>query len=211
MATVRFSKELQVEIIKNAKTVFDKQMKMAQETRPDSLIWANKIYETLFGQHVVALNAVPQEFLHMVDTFDVGRVCDTRLCLRFNFATPKPWPRKFVESDYARPDSGYNCTDISLKEHPAWVELYNEAMAWRDRCAEVVRKREEFVEQVKKIIEAHATLSPALKMWPPLWDLIPLSYKNKHREVVERTKKEITVQIDLSALTAAVVANKITG
>jgi hypothetical protein len=210
MATVRFSKELQDEIIKNARAVFNKQLQEAQDSRPDATAWGEKIYGVLFGQHVVALNAVPQEFLNIIDTIDVGRVGEARCNLRFNFLTPKPWPRKFNETEYAKSNSGYNSSEIVLKNHLVWGELFAEVKAWNDRQEEAKAKCNAFVEQVKKIIEAHATLSPALKMWPPLWDLIPESYKSRHREVVERTKKDVEVNVDLGAMTAAVVAHKIT-
>jgi hypothetical protein len=210
MATVRFSKELQDEIIKQARFVFDKQVVAAQESRPDSTAWAEKIYDTLFGQHVVALNAVPQEFLYMTEQIEIDRVGDTRCRLRFNLLSAKPWPRKFNDNEYAKSNSSYNSSEINLRDHPVWAELKAEVTAWQERVNAVNTKRDEFVAQVKKIIEAHATLSPALKMWPPLWDLVPEKYKEKHREVVERTKKDVDVQVDLGALTAAVVANKIT-
>jgi hypothetical protein len=210
MATVRFSKELQDEILKNARLVFDKQITAAQGSRPDSTAWAEKIYNILFGEHIPVLNAVPQEFLYMTEQIDIDRVGETRCRLRFNLMSAKPWPRKFNDTEYAKSNSTYNSSEISLRDHPAWAELKAELSAWQERVTAVQNKRDEFVEQVKKIIEAHATLSPALKMWPPLWDLIPENYKERHREVVERTKKEVDVQVDLGALTAAVVANKIT-
>ena len=59
MATVRFSKELQEEIIKNAKGVFGKQMETAKNNRPDNE-WGEKIYDILYGQYTNVLNAVPQ-------------------------------------------------------------------------------------------------------------------------------------------------------
>ena len=210
MATVRFSKELQDEIIKRAKAVFDKQLQAAQDSRPDATAWGERIYEVLFGQHVAALNAVPQEFLSRIEQMDIARVGDVRCGLRFSLTTSKPWPRKVLDGEFVKSNSSYDSADIILKEHPAWAELKAEVVAWRERCDAVAKKRDEFVEQVKKIINAHATLAPALKMWPPLWDLVPEKYKEKHREIVERTKKEVDVQVDLGALTAAVVANKIT-
>ena len=210
MATVRFSKELQDEIVSNARKVFDKQIQAARDSRPDATAWGERIYEVLFGQHVAALNAVPQEFLSRIEQIDIGRIGNVRCGLRFTLTTSKPWPRKVNDNDYAKSNSSYDSADIILKEHPAWAELKAEVVAWLERCDAVTKKRDEFVEQVKKIINAHTTLSPALKMWPPLWDLVPEEHKERHREVVERTKKEVDVQVDLGALTAAVVANKIT-
>jgi len=47
-------------------------------------------------------------------------------------------------------------------------------------------------------------------MWQPLWDLIPEEYKERHRQVVEREKKEVKVDVDLTALTAQVAFHKMT-
>ena len=211
MATVRFSKELQEDIIKSAKAVFDNQIRVANDNRPDSNTWAEKIYTVLFGEHIPALNAVPTQFLNIVERIDVSHIGDTGCGLRFSFLTAKPWPRKFNDTEYAKSSSSYDSSQINLLNHPVWAELHAEVKTWQERNAEVVAKRTEFVEQVKKIISAHATLAPALKMWPPLWDLVPEKYKEKHREIVERTKKDVDIQVDLGALTAAVVANKIGG
>ena len=47
-------------------------------------------------------------------------------------------------------------------------------------------------------------------MWQPLWDLIPEEYKERHRKIVERTKTDTQVDVDLGSLTATVVAHKLT-
>ncbi len=209
MATVRFSKELQDEIIKRAKAVFDKQLETAKNSRPSNE-WADKIYTTLFGQYVPALNAVPQEFLYMVDNIEVDRVGSVNCGLRFDLPSKRAWVREFNENEYAKRASSYSSNNITLKDHLAWGELFVEVKEWQDRIKAVHTKRDEFVAQVQKIITAHATLAPALKMWQPLWDLIPEEYKERHRKVVEREKKELAIDVDLSAMTAAVVAHKIT-
>ena len=97
-----------------------------------------------------------------------------------------------------------------LKDNLLWGELHADIVRWKEGVKAVEEKRKAFVEQVQKIITAHATLAPALKMWQPLWDLIPESYKDKHREIKERTKKEVDIDVDLQSLTATVVAHKIT-
>lgn len=208
MATVRFSKELQDEIIKRATGVFGKQVETAKDSRP-SHEWGDKIYTILFGQHVPALNAVPQEFLNMVDYIEVDRVGAVNCGLRFDLPSKRAWPREFIETEYAKRASSYD-NELLLKDHLVWGELYVEVKAWQERISVVQEKRNEFVKQVQQIIRAHATLAPALKMWPPLWDLVPEEYKERHRKVVEREKKDAEVNVDLSSMTAAVVANKIT-
>lgn len=206
MATVRLSKELQDEIIKNAKAMFDKQMQAARDARP-SHDWGEKIYDILFGQHVVALNAVPSYFLNMVGKIEIERVGSQQCGLEFNLLSPKPYPKEFPETELAKKANYWN-SEVVLKDNLLWGELRAEIVRWEEGVKAVEEKRKAFVEQVQKIITAHATLAPALKMWQPLWDLIPESCKDKHREIKERTKKEVEIDVDFDKLTAIATAAK---
>ena len=208
MATVRFSQELKDEIIKNAKAVFEKQMATARENRP-SHEWGDKIYNTLFGEHVPALNSVPAYFLRHAERIKIENVRGVMCSLEFNLSSKRPFPMEFPDTPFAK-KSGHYGDDITLKDVAEWEELHADVVRWRNGIKAVEEKRNQFVEQVTKIINAHATLAPALKMWQPLWDLIPESYKERHRKVVEREKKEVDIDVDLSSMTAAVVAHKIT-
>ena len=208
MATVRFSKELKYDIIANAKKVFEKQMVTARENRP-SHEWGDKIYNTLFGEHVPALNNVPAYFLRQAETITVCNVRGTAYSLEFKLSAKRPFPIEFPDTPLAK-KSGYYGGDIILKDVAEWEELQADVVRWRNGIKAVEEECNQFVEQVKKIIDAHATLAPALKMWQPLWDLIPESYKERHCMVVERGKKEVGIGVDLSAMTATVVAHKIT-
>lgn len=208
MATVRFSKELQEEIIKNAKAVFDKQAQAAREAKPDEA-WGEKIYNILFGEHVPALNAVPQYFLSMTEKIKIEQVGGRSCNLEFKLNSPRPFPKEFPNMELAK-KAGYYDNAIALKDNLVWSEFFAEVAKWQEGMKVVDEKRRVFVEQVEKIINAHATLAPALKMWQPLWDLIPEEYKERHRKIVEREKKEVNVDVDLQSLTATVVAHKIT-
>lgn len=210
MATVRFSQELKDEIIKRARNMFHNQLLVAQDSRP-SHDWGDKIYNILFAEHIPTLNAVNPMFLKTVDSISIDQVGSAHCNLKFELKNKRAWPYEFQDSEYAKRTSTYG-NDITLKDHLVWGELFAEVKAWRERIATVNRKRDEFVSAVDKVISAHATLAPALKMWPPLWDLVPDQYKDRHREVKERVKRDVAEEIgvDLGALTAAVVAHKIT-
>jgi len=209
MATVRFSKELQEEIIKNAKGVFGKQMETAKNNRPDNE-WGEKIYDILYGQYTNVLNAVPQMFLSTNNKFKVDQVGSLSCGLEFTLNSAKPFPKEIPDTEYAKKSSGYYGNEYILKDHLVWGEFHADVKRWLDGINAVRTRQEEFVKQVNQIITAHATLAPALKMWPPLWDLVPEQYKERHRTIVERTKNELEGSVDLSSMTAAVVANKIT-
>jgi hypothetical protein len=61
---------------------------------------------------------------------------------------------------------------------------------------------------VKEVCNTYSTLAPALKAWPPLWDLIPEDVKDKHREIKERIKNEAVLSVDIGKLTALSTAAK---
>jgi len=208
MATVRFSQELHDMIVKNAERVYEKQLQAAEEACP-SHDWADKIYTILFGQHIAALNAVPTDFFKMVNHLDVAQVCDIKRTLRFDFPSDRPFPPKFIENDLASA-YGYYEQSLTLKANPAWDELYTEVAAWHRKILEVEAKRDAFVSQVKTIIRAYATLAPALKAWPALWDLIPEQTKERHREIKKQNKSTVELDVDFNAITAAVAFHKMT-
>ncbi len=209
MATVRFSKELQEEILKNARGVFGRQVETAKSAKPENE-WGEKIYEILYGQYTPVLNAVPQMFLTTNNKFKVEQVGSLSCGLEFTLNSAKPFPKEIPDTELAKKSSGYYGNEYVLKDHLVWGEFYVDVKRWLDGIKAIEAKRDEFVKQVQQIITAHATLAPALKMWPPLWDLVPEPYKERHRTIVEREKKEVDVAVDLSSMTAAVVANKIT-
>ena len=208
MATVRFSQELKDAIIANAKKVFEKQVQAAKDARPPHS-WGDVIYDKLFGHVVPMLNDVPQELLKMRESVEVQRVGGLHCNLKFDLTTPRAWPREFKETDLAK-KSGHYSDEIDLKDDLAWGELHADVTRWRQGIKDALQKQNEFVEQVNQIINAHTTLAPALKMWPALWDLVPEQYKEKHKEIKVREKREVEVNVNLGALTAAVTFNKLT-
>jgi hypothetical protein len=127
--------------------------------------------------------------------------------MTFTFATPQPWPYSLPETKLAKRDGMYS-DGIVLKDDLVWAEFLTEVTAYHERVKVATQRQHEFVDMVKKVIEAYTTLAPALKAWPPLWELIPENYKNKHRQVVEREKKEVKLDVDINKLTALSTAAK---
>lgn len=206
MATVRFSQELRDKIQVNAGNLFAKDVEKANAL-PDGL--ADKIYEIAYASYIPAMNALPSGFLYSLKGIAVKRIGEIdynvpRMDFR-NGARPiaeTPPPDMMYKANYSRED----WTLIG----GAWSEVQQELDMRKARIMEVVRKKNEFVESVKKIIYSYETLSPALKAWQPLWDLIPEEYKERHRKVVERTKNEVVLDVNLDALTTQVIKSKLT-
>jgi len=210
MATVRFSKELQEEIVKNAMKIFDKQMDEAIQSYPKD--WADRIYNRMFASYIPSMNSLPSCFFNEVEKITIAKIGDVGLNLTCPLTNKRPYPYSIPKTDdFPVQNTGYySNTELTLKDISMFEDIKAEAIAYKERVHVVTERRVLFVEQVKKIINAHATLAPALKMWQPLWDLIPEEYKERHRKVVERTKNDTQVDVDLGSLTATVVAHKLT-
>ena len=209
MATVRFSDELKGAIVKNAEAIFKKQLDDAQASYPKD--WADRVYERAFAPYIPSMNSLPSCFFTTVGTITISKIGDMRVGVACELTNRRAYPYALpTTDDFPVSKTGYSDTELTLKDTPMFEDIKAEAIAYMERVSTVKQRKEVFVEQVKKIINAHATLAPALKMWQPLWDLIPEEYKERHRKVVERTKNEVSVDVDLGSLTAAVVAHKLT-
>jgi len=209
MATVRFSDELKGAIVKNAEAIFKKQLDDAQASYPKD--WADRVYERAFAPYIPSMNSLPSCFFTTVGTINIAKIGDMRVGVACELTNRRAYPYALpTTDDFPVSKASYSDTELSLKDIAMFEDIKAEATAYLERVNTIKQRKEVFVEQVKKIINAHATLAPALKMWQPLWDLIPEEYKERHRKVVERTKNEVSVDVDLGSLTAAVVAHKLT-
>jgi hypothetical protein len=206
MATVRFSKELVDLIEKNARAKMRPAIERAQEQKLDNA-WGQKIYDILFADVLPSLNQLPAGWVKTVPGIKIGHVAGRSCGMTFSFVTPQPWPIEFKETEYAKKE-GYYGDDIALKDHLVWGEFLAEVLAYNERVNAAAQRQTEFVAMVRKVCDTYTTLAPALKAWPPLWELIPESYKDKHREIKEREKKEVVLDVDLGKLTALSTAAK---
>jgi hypothetical protein len=206
MATVRFSQELRDKIKVNAGNLFTTDLQKADAV-PDGL--GDKIYEIAYGSYIPAMNALPNEFFYTISGIAVRKIGDEVYnAPRLSFRSGKrpiaetPLANMLYKSNYSRED--WDLTG------DGWAEVKQELDLRKNRIVEIVRKKNEFVESVNKIINSYETLAPALKAWQPLWDLVPEEYKERHRKVVERTKNEVVLDVNLDTLTAQVIKSKLT-
>jgi hypothetical protein len=212
MATVRFSQKLREQIIHNAGTKLRPGVTRATEQKPDNA-WGQRIYDTLFGDLQPALAQLPPGWTSETDKIEIEAVGDQQCALEFKLGKTQPWPVKFPKTKLAAKKYDFR-SELILYNHSAWAEFYAEVKAYRARIDAAVAKQNEFIESVKKIINAYETLAPALKAWPPLWELVPTETKDRHREIVERTARgkgeaPALEGVDLDKLTAMATAAKI--
>jgi hypothetical protein len=206
MATVRFSKELIDRIEREARSKMEPAVNRVKEQKPDNA-WGQRIYDTLFLEAKPIISQVPAGWLKTMKHIEIGRVGNAACNMTFDFATPQPWPYVFPDTGLASKNSTYG-DSINLRDNIVWGEFHAEVTAYHQRVQEAAKRRDEFVAMVKKVCDAYSTLAPALKAWPALWDLIPEDVKDKHREIKERTKNEVVLDVDIGKLTAMSTAAK---
>jgi len=207
MATVRFSKELIEKIVRYARVKMQPPIDKAKDATPDNA-WGQTIYDTLFTEAKPIISQVPAGWLKTVEKITIESVAGVSCGMTFGFA-PQPWPYRVPETDLASADRWNEAIKLKLKHHLVWGEFRAEVVAYNDRVKAAVERQAAFVDAVKSICNAYTTLAPALKAWPPLWELIPEDVKDKHREIKEREKKEeVVLNVDIGKLTALSTAAK---
>ena len=221
MATVRFSDRLRDEIIQTANAKFQKAVDTANTNRPDPVLWGDKLWALIYGQYESVLATIPSQFVNKTTKFSLDeiRLANSpviKVNMEFTFSKEMPWPTEGIPgSGFVKSLSWREIYSIESEkaDDPIVQELIALVVARQTAIQEATKRRDEFKNSVKQVINAHATLAPALKMWPPLWDLLSEDIKNKHREVTERSSKATaeTVGVDLNRLTALASLSKMGG
>ena len=207
MATVRFSEQLRNNIINAARRKMTPAVEKAQEASPDDS-WGIIIYNRLFAADLTTINTLPSNWFHHTSHITIDKVGDIDVDLQFRFAQEMPWPHHIVDSDIARGTVRYGSRAVILKDHEVWADFKQEVETYKARLQEAAKRRTEFVDMVRELVHAYSTLAPALKAWPALWELVPESVKEKHREVKVKQKKEVELNVDVNKLTAMSAAAK---
>lgn len=210
MATVRITKELTEDVRAIARRKFDNRIKAAEASAPTTSKWGDYIYETLFKDHIHIMEQLPKNYFKSKNNVGIRRVGGESCHLNIDFSRARPWPYTVPDNDLVA--SHHYGDDLSLTDNLAWGEFYAEVKAWKSRVDTARKEAMDFVEGVDKILSSFSTLSPALKAWPPLWELLPERTKNKHKEIVERKKPEREApSVDINRLTAVMAASKLGG
>lgn len=210
MAIVRITDTLSREVIANVDKLFAAQLDAARKW--ECPVTATYIYETIFEPWQEHLDALPRDMIVQGNEFTINKVHDVTLgAQKFTLPTQRPMPRLPSACTHASNANTYYGAAYNLNDDGSgkWDELYTYVKARNDRIDVVLKRIAEVKDGVNKVLVQFTTLAPALKAWPPLWDLLPEHAKTKHKEVVERKKSSTIENVDTSALTGAITFAKL--
>lgn len=225
MAVVRFSEKLKGEILSNARDMFQKRLRDHDE----SLVCdhGDKMYEQVFGEWKEMMNQLPDNFLPVEDGFRITAIWGkdsegtvVKLPFRhtktFKFSKSRRVPEKILDASRGRLKEGNWRSELQYvcnMDDPEDAQFFQMVHDWYQQGRDMRMAANEFINGVTKVMNSFTTLKPALKAWPPLWDLVPEWAKERHREVRKREKRDPAeeLDVDLNKMTGVVIGNKLTG
>lgn len=212
MATVRITKELTDDILRNAKNKFSDAIRKAEEAKPEDK-WGDYIYDKLFGEYYHTMKELPQSFFNYHPHITITSVGGIGISRKFTLSEAKPFPMALPAVIGERIATRDWNAQYRLGDDLMWGELYAEVMRWHDKVLRLKDQQRLFSEGVSTVLRNFSTLAPALKEWPPLWELVPESVKERHKEITVKEKKEkpSVDQNTLGRLTGAMTAVKLGG
>lgn len=209
MAVVRITKELRGIILGIATKKFEPMVSAAMNSKPEDK-FGDYIYDQVWGLYRERMEALPNEFFRRRSTIAIRQVANVPLTFITTFSQERPVPGVPDAKSHMIRDNGSSYT---LVDDPVWAPIIEEARAWQERCSVAGQRRQNFVNGVTAVLDSFTTLAPALKEWPPLWELVPEHVKTQHKEIKERTKtyKPGVDKQQLGAMTGALTAIKLGG
>lgn len=209
MATVVISERLVGEVTHNVKGMFEARLKEAQKV-PDH--WGALVQSGIWKPDTLAkIRSLPREYFKWSSTISFtidGVVSHVNVVLPLDVPLPAKW--NVSENGVT---ANYYVERVELvKSDPRWHKLIAEAQLWKQSQQDIENEMRGAVEQIRGLLRTYRTLAPAIKVYPPLYSLLPREYQARHNEVKDPTKRErVAPELSLENLTASIATKRMTG
>jgi len=208
MAIVRITDTLVKLVHSKVDETFRTHLARAQEW--DCPVDADTIYNRIFSPWLTAMQALPDPMLPKMTKFTIGRVHNKLANREFPLSPSRSTPRVPQSTHVASPGYFHGNYDLLQDDAGTWNDLAAYVDERHMRIEAVLEKIKTVKDGVSEVLKAHSTLAPALKAWPPLWELLPDHVQAKHKQIVTRNKTITDINVDVSALTGAITYAKLT-
>ena len=217
MATVRLTDTIKNRIVNRFEAIYERRIDAARQELRDA-VTPEEVYGGLMGQYIgmIEQSGLPKAMFPEVKQIDI------RLdALFIEFEIPNIMPFSdgldkhvpFVKD--CQQFYPYTCKRINMEtDYDYTGTVFEKFVETNTKIKDIKKEMTSATHGVRTLLGKYATLSPALKEWPPLWDLLEDNIKEKHKEIQERKKsqkveRDTDAQVDMQSLTAAVIASKL--
>lgn len=206
MATVRITRENRYQIQRHVNAMFEKPLQDAKDKirAQGDLVYSHMIPPEI-QQHMAK---IPKEYFEQ----DVS----TSVYLKLNGVKEDVWPIQFSDKKLLPKIFGtygqisHRTFDLEAPQNAALKTAFEGPL--REYTA-ILDRQKVLYDQVSRIMDNNGTVGLCIKAWPQFYEVLPNHIKQKHDEVVEKTKREATVLDDetIAAMNTSLMVGKLAG
>lgn len=206
MAAVRITKDIVWEVVQNIEKIYAPRLSAIDKDNP--IVTPDTAYMDAYTLLVPVeaqetMKLLPRDYFRTTNTFRINYrgMPATEMMTLEGKAVPVP----HKHSDY---------TQLSVPETSTWEWFYKPVTARAETRKAVNAEKTSAVDAARAMLGNYATLAPALKAWPALWNLLSEQTKTRHRMPAtprEKPAPREIVEVDVSGVTALVTMEKIKG
>ncbi len=216
MATVKFSAKLVDNITSNAGEIYHEKFKALVTKRVRTTLPLDIFNEALRG-HIQHINALPKGIFRPLDYIELHQIGTHKISFpkvdvsTLGFVNPASNSFSYRGVTF----TGYSTSNIFIEPH--YMEqldlngLEVEINQFITEADELRAQQGEFIAGIEQVIANSSTLAEALKVFPPLWDLLPYEAKDRHNAETKKPqqKDKDLSNVDIQKLTTTIVAHKL--
>lgn len=224
MAIVKMSNALKSKIHAEIKTLYiNKIERTLDEYKLDQ--YANDIHKAMFKDDLIFLNVLPDTYVEVLDELHLKwsppEISSYQYTFKFRgkLRFPALWksPKSTAEAERMGLSSVSPWTGAIINwDDPRWEFIRPVLQDVAYRCMVLNKEHHAVQASVTNLLNHCASLNAAVKIYPPLLELVPSDVVAQYHEkpaaraTKHRDKQEIA-EVNLTALTTAVVAKKLGG
>jgi len=202
--TVRISDKLSGQVTEAIMAIYRKFIEEVQKEKPDV---GDRLYEIIYGPHRSAMESLPATFFRRLDRIDISHAGDKQLSISFRLSSVQLAAYTHPSGEHITYDQGDR---VSINRTSVTEDIVDAIRGWRQRIDELYTARDGAMKAVRNVLKRHASLPPAIKMFPPLVDLLPPEIRRKIEVPQHRLSSvEMEINPDLKRLARDIAIHKI--
>jgi hypothetical protein len=209
MARVAITQTLITRIVNTIKMLYQQDLDKACKQTPE--LWSGAIYDVLVPPRARAImDQLPDNYFCRLEGAKVS--FPGSYVINVNFAGNKfPFRLNNVPMYNI---SQYSTLHLGREDFDALPDGIKTIIKDRDNAILVAtNKMNDAANAASLLLKQHKSLATALKEWPSLWNILPDDIKEQHKRIVERAPSRLPekTEVDMSSVTAKLIANRIKG